>query len=170
MHVFLTGEKQVGKSSIIRSFLSSSGKTADGFITYWEPHGDGKRSLYLAPFNTNKPVGQRYLVAPDDGRGLVFSENTIQAFEKHGCDILADSGKKDFIIMDELGFLETKAKTFRQAVMRFVNGDVPVIGVLKASQTEFLKAIRTHPKVTVREVTTENRNEVLNWLSELNQS
>jgi nucleoside-triphosphatase THEP1 len=168
MHIFLTGENQAGKTSTLRSFLASSGKSADGFVTYWEPLPDGKRNLFLAPFRTDKPDKQRYLIAPDDGRGLVFSENTIRAFEEYGCEILNNCGKYDYIIMDELGFLETKAAGFRQAVMHHISGDVPILGVIKASQTDFLTAIRTHPKVIVREVTVENRNEVLTWLQSQN--
>ena len=164
MHIFLTGEKKVGKTSIISNFLSSTGKSADGFVTYWEAHGDGKRSLFLAPFVKDGQAEKRYLIAPDEGKGLNFSESTINAFEEHGCDILNNSGRCDYIIMDELGFLETKAAGFRQTVMRLISGDTPILGVLKASQNEFLNTIRAHPKVLVREVTIDNRNEVLKWL------
>ena len=164
MHIFLTGGKQVGKTSIISSFLSSTGKSADGLVTYWEAHGDGKRSLFLAPFAGDGQAEKRFLIAPDEGRGLIFSDNTINAFEEHGCDILNNSGKCDYIILDELGFLETKAAGFRQAVMRLISGVIPILGVLKASHSEFLNTIRAHPNVLVREVTIDNRNEVLKWL------
>jgi nucleoside-triphosphatase THEP1 len=48
--------------------------------------------------------------------------------------------------------------------MRHISGNVPILGVIKSSRTEFLDAIRTHPKVIIREVTTENRDEILQWL------
>jgi len=168
LHIFLTGDRQVGKSTIIRDFLTNSGRTADGFVTYWEPGGDGGRNLYLAPFPSNAQSDQRHLLAPDKGRGLIFSESTIRAFEVYGTEIAGNSGKCDFIVMDELGFLETKAVCFKQVIMRHINGDVPILGVMKASKTGFLDSIRAHPKVEVREVTVENRTEVLQWLLERN--
>jgi len=213
MHIFLTGERQVGKSTMIRRFLSDTGGTADGFVTYWEASGDGKRNLYLAPFTSgvsasgmitsdalthdiatantltpdmstsdtltpdkitsdasasNVSGKNRYLITHDKGRGLVFSKSTIRAFEVYGCEIVNSSGKCDFIVMDELGFLETKAPDFKQAVMRRISGTVPVLGVMKASKTGFLNQIRAHPNVIIREVTKENRNEVLQWLQEQN--
>jgi nucleoside-triphosphatase len=167
MHIFLTGEKKVGKTTLIKEFLSRTGATADGFVTYWEPLGDRERRLYLARHGADPESDERYLVAPDDGDGLKFTENTIATFDIHGSNILAASGKREYIIMDELGFLETKSPVFRQAVMRCISGGVPILGVLKSSRTEFLDAIRAHPKVIVREVTAKNRDGILQWLLEL---
>jgi len=163
MHIFLTGEKQVGKTTAIRNFLTTNGLTADGFVTYWEPGGadDAARTLYLAPYDAESRNEKRYIVAFDRGKGLVFSDETLRMFDIYGSEILAGSGRCDYIVMDELGFLETKALIFRQAVMRHISGDVPVLGVLKASKTEFLNVIRAHPGVEVREVTAENRNTIL---------
>jgi nucleoside-triphosphatase len=184
MHIFLTGEKRAGKSVTIRKFLSQSGKTADGFLTYWQEHNDNTRTLYLSPAShiilTNPLTPSQspsqfkivddekslppYVLSVDDGRGLSFSEQTLEVFETYGVDILNNSGNNDLIIMDELGFLETKAPIFREKVMQKIEGNVPVLGVIKASKTEFLETIRNHPKVTVKEVTEDNRNEVLKWL------
>jgi nucleoside-triphosphatase len=164
MHIFLTGEKRVGKTTTLKAFLSRTGATADGFVTYWEKHGDKERRLYLARYGADPKRDERYLVAPDEGDGLKFTEDTIKTFDIHGSEILGDSGKNEYIIMDELGFLETKSPAFRQMVMHFISGDVPILGVLKSSRTEFLDAIRAHPKVIVREVTAENRDKVLQWL------
>jgi nucleoside-triphosphatase len=184
MHIFLTGEKRAGKSVTIRKFLSQSGKTADGFLTYWKEHNDSTRTLYLSPAShiiltnlltpsqsqsqsqipENDKNFPAYILSVDDGRGLSFSEKTLEVFETYGVDILNNSGNNDLIIMDELGFLETKAPLFREKVMQKIEDNIPILGVIKASKTEFLEAIRYHPKVTVKEVTEDNRNEVLKWL------
>ena len=164
MHIFLTGDIQVGKTTVIRSFLSRSGLGADGFMTYWEPDDGGGRSLYLSPYNRDLRAGERYLIARDGAGRLARAENMTGVFDIHGTEILNRSGKRDVIIMDELGYLESKAEIFRQAVRRRIDGDVPVLGVIRFAKTECWDDIRAHPNATVREVTAENRDAVLSWL------
>ena len=163
MHIFLTGEKRIGKTTAIKNYLEIAGLKADGFVTYWESGSEKGtcRTLYLAPFGADPVNDVRYPVVIDKGNGPVFNEETIKIFNTHGSRILRDSGRYDLIIMDELGFLETKAPVFRHAVMERISGDIPVLGVIKGSKTEFLNDVRTHPKVEIRMVTVENRNTVL---------
>ena len=92
------------------------------------------------------------------------AENLVSVFDIYGSEILRDSGKCDVIAMDELGYLESKAYMFQKAVFEHIAGDVPILGVIRSRQTDFLNAVRAHPNVTVCEVTAENRDAVLNWL------
>jgi nucleoside-triphosphatase THEP1 len=62
------------------------------------------------------------------------------------------------IVMDELGFMELPARAFTEAVMRALDGEVPVLGVLRKDSNPFLDAVGTHPKVRVVEVTEANRD------------
>lgn len=163
-HVFLTGEKQVGKTTIIREFLSQSGLSADGFITFWESDGGSGGGLYLSPFLTDSLNYEKYLVAEKGEQKQGPREKLLKVFNTHGCEILESSGKRDIIVMDELGFIESEAADFRQSVMRRIDGEVPILGVIKPMQTEFLDEIRAHPEVEVRTVTEENRGTVLDWM------
>ena len=164
MHIFLTGNIQVGKTTIIRSFLSQSGLNADGVMTYWEPDGDGCRSLYLSGYSMDSRPAERYLIARDLGKRVSFAENMVPVFDTQGVKILNESGKRGIIVLDELGFMESKAEAFQIAVMRRISGEIPILGVIKPLQTEFLYKIRAHPNVEVCEVTTENRDAVLTRL------
>jgi len=87
-------------------------------------------------------------------------------FDIYGSEMLHASGKHNIIVMDELGFFESKAFVFQRAVMQHIYGDVPILGAIKPKQTEFLNTIRAHPNVDVREVTMENREAILTWLLE----
>ena len=160
MHVFLTGNIQVGKSTIIRNFITRSGLCADGFMTYREHDDDGGRSLYLAPYSPDLQVAERHLVARDYGRRLIPDENMTIVFDTYAAEILNASGNRDIIVMDELGLLESKSLVFQKAVMRRLAGDIPVLGVIKPAQTEFLNAIRALPNVELREVTVNNRDKM----------
>jgi len=165
-HLFLTGEKQVGKTTVIRTFLSRSGLSADGFITFWETSADTGGKLYIAPFDTGSISEEKYLIVNRDERQRALPEKIVQVFDVHGCDILGRSGKRDIIVMDELGFFESKAIAFQKSIMRHISGDVPVLGVIRPMQTEFLDEIRSHPAVRVLEITEENRNAIPEWMLE----
>ena len=167
MHIFLTGAIQVGKSTIIRKVLSQSGMVADGFMTYWEAGDDGEQKLFLSQFGLDSRADERYLIEYDRGRKIESKKSIEKAFDSYGSSILENSGKCDIIVMDELGFLESGAALFQQAVLRHVSGDVPILGVIKPAQTEFLDGIRTHAKVKVMEVTVKNRDEVRKSVLEL---
>ena len=166
MHLFLTGEKQVGKSTIIRKFLAGSDLAVDGFVTFWEQGSGGAQHLYISSFGTDLPAEEKHLIASKDEQQRLLPEDVIKAFNVHGRRILDNSGKRDLIIMDEIGFFESQAADFQKAVMRHLSGDVPVIGVIKPMQIEFLDEIRAHPKVETRLVTQENRDSVLKLIIE----
>ena len=170
MNVFLTGNIQVGKSTAIRRFLLKSGLIADGFMTYWELDSDKCRNLYLSPYSIDTLSVKRTFIASDCGNGLMAAENISSAFDVQGSAILYSSGRHDIIVMDELGFLETKSTLFQQAVLHCVFGDVPVLGVIKPVKTKFLDTIRDCQNVIVREVTLKSADTVLAWLTTLNWS
>lgn len=135
-------------------------------MTYWEPQDDagGARCLFICAYGSQ----EKYLLARQESGCVTRTVPVTQAFDIHGSRILESAGKCDFIVMDELGTLESEALVFQDALMRRIDGDVPVLGVLKDSPSPLLDKIRAHPKVTVREVTIDNRAEVLQWLIKQN--
>lgn len=164
MHILLTGEIQVGKTTIIQKFLSQSGLSADGFMTYWTQDDSGNRSLYLSPYSTGLHIAERHLIACSADCTSLRTEKAACIFDVYGSEILSASGKQDVIVMDELGRLESEATVFQAAVMRHILSDVPILGVIKPAQTEFLGKIRAHPAVETHEVTLANRDSALKWL------
>ena len=68
------------------------------------------------------------------------------------------------LVMDELGPHEEQAAAFRQAVLRALDGDVPIIGVLQQAESAFLRQVAAHPNVRVITVTEENRDALHHWL------
>jgi nucleoside-triphosphatase len=153
-HVFLTGEIQVGKSTSIRRFLENTGVAADGFISRIVP-ALGRRELYIARFDTELGETDRRLAAVmAQPRKRVF----LDVFDSHGADIVVSSGKRQLIILDELGNLEEDAPLFKDAVRRKLDGDIPALGVVKKADGAFLDSIRSRSDVELITVTTENRN------------
>ena len=164
MHVFLMGDKQVGKTTVITSFLDKSGLAADGFMTYWEHTKPCERKLYLAPFSLKNANAERRLIATDSGHGLSLIPEVTEIFDTYGKSLLNNSGSCDCIVMDELGFIEANAKGFLASVMARIDGEFPIIGVLKKCDAQFIEAICAHKNVMLKDVTAENREEILKWL------
>jgi nucleoside-triphosphatase len=157
-HVFLTGDIQVGKSTIIRKVIHELGISPGGFRTSWgDPLPDGSSDLFLLGMNETP---SSYRIAAHrfgSGRGITaFPE----IFDTVGPRLLTEATSSSLIIMDELGFIEKDAAGFQNAVLSTLNKSVPVLGVVRNMQTPFLDQVRAHPNVDVIIVTKENREEI----------
>ena len=74
-------------------------------------------------------------------------------------------------MMDELGFMESKAEAFTQAVIHALDVDIPVIAAVKARfDVPFLNEVRAHPKTRLYMITTENRDALFSELLPIIQS
>ena len=91
-------------------------------------------------------------------------------FDALGCAALADTEGRSLLVMDELGPHEAQAVRFQAAVFRALEGKIPILGVLQQADSDFLRRIAGHPRVTVLTVTEDNRGslgaELLRWREE----
>lgn len=154
-HIFLTGEKRVGKSTLIQNYLRQFDGKVGGFRTVRTHAFLGDRySVHLV-----RPDGEEYTAD-----NLLFlcppprDDSTAARFERLGCAALEDAAGCDLILMDELGPTEVRAENFQRAVLRALDGEIPIIGVLQKAGSPFLEKIKQHPNVDVIEVTMENRD------------
>jgi nucleoside-triphosphatase len=162
-HVFLPGEIQIGKSTALRHFLERSAADADGFLTFFDArHGD-ERTLFLGALDCGRVVEKRAIARMTTRGAQVFTD----VFEGFGADVLARAGRRGLIVMDELGNLEEGAERFRREVFALLDGDKPVVGVVKKRASPFLDAVRAHPNIILLTVTKENREEIPDALERL---
>ena len=178
MHIFLQGRRGVGKSTVIRSaldILSGSVPLSFGGFFTWNSGKDDPR-VYMRPafqgaefkrgyISVCSAEGEMYLLASWDTEKGGMSCNT-QGFERDGTRLLENSRDSGLIIMDELGFLESDAARFKQAVMDTLAGDVPVLGVLRLGGVPWHEEIKRNPRVTLVDVTEENRDTLPGELAE----
>ena len=156
MHIFLTGEIQIGKSTALRRFLQETNISADGFLTELDSRGE-TRNLYLKRFDTENEVTEQRIAAKIFRNSIdVF----FDVFDTFGTGSLAVAGKRRIIIMDELGKFEESCELFKEAVFSRLNGTIPVAGVVRLRGSPFLNAVRAHPKVEVIKVTEKNRDAI----------
>jgi nucleoside-triphosphatase len=185
LHLFLTGDLQVGKSTIIGKVVARLGLAPAGFRTVWDaPDQDGLERLYILPFGGagDSPCqaaahGESEREGGKESAGGLASQGVKPAavrrfggcmleiypevFDDMGVRILADEAaarSARIVVMDELGFIESGASAFQSAVLERLDGDIPVLGVIKPRRTTFLDEVRSRGSVRVMEVTPENRD------------
>lgn len=161
-HIFLTGEIQVGKSTAIRRFLALSELTADGFMSHISDSENG-RELYIARFDSVLGETDRTLAAR-----VRFPNFEVYSgvFDTLGAELIRDSGRRDIIVIDELGRMEENSPVFKAAVFEKLGGGTPIVGVVKKAGSAFLDGVRAHPNAEILAVTRENRGAIPSLLAE----
>lgn len=146
-HLFLTGQKGAGKSTLIRGLLAEETGRLGGFFTVRHEGG-----IYLLP------AAKERTFTPESLLFRCGHGGDPARFDDLGCAALADTAGCRLLVMDELGPHEEAALRFQAAVFRTLDGSTPILGVLQQAQSQFLDRIARHPRVTVLTVTEENRN------------
>ena len=163
MHIFLTGDVQVGKSTIINKTLAALKiERPGGFRSVSVPDlPDGAMSVYLLAAAEKAPAMGDFNcvgIRKGCGRGI---EKFPQAFETAGVQALKNAEQSRLILMDEVGRMESAAAQFSARMEALLDGSVPILGVVqKIADTPLTNAIRTHPNVRVLTVTKENREQM----------
>ena len=149
-HLFLTGPKGVGKSTLIRGLLAEKRGPLGGFFTVKH-----EGSVYLLS------AAQERTFTPENLLFYCGHGGDPRRLNDLGCAALADTAGCGLLVMDELGPHEAEAVRFQAAVFRALEGDIPILGVLQQAESTFLHRIARHPQVTVLTVTEENRDALL---------
>ncbi len=155
MHVFLTGDRQIGKSRAVRAASEALGRPLAGFWTRFLTRERGSSSLYMVPADREELLDEEHMVAVlEDGRMRALTER----FDTLGVQLLREAraclGR--LILMDECGHLERNALLFQREIRLCLDGENPVLGVLRKDQS-WHDFIKNHPRVRVLTVTEENR-------------
>lgn len=155
-HIFLTGEKRVGKSTLLKKVLDRYAGDAGGFLTI-------RTNEFLKDSYSVHMFGLDEEVIPSENN-LLFAcgkpnEHISERFDRLGCETLSKCVDCSLIIMDELGPHEANAELFHNAVLRLLDGNVPILGVLQAPAESFWPDIVSHPHVRVVEINERNRDD-----------
>jgi len=166
--IFLTGERQVGKSTIIQKILAGYRGEVCGFQTL--PEMEPYRRFYIKGVHKHRTSTEKHYIdeRTNDGKTVAIPET----FDVYGVKILEHCLKSSpsIILMDELGVFENQALLFQDMVYQCLDSDIPVIGVIKAKSSPFLNKIKLRPDVTLFHITKDNRDrEYENILSAFHQ-
>ncbi len=191
-HIFLTGNVQVGKSTILRKIIEACPeKEIGGFFTKWINKNNIKNGgLYIfqatrqnlsevdklsVKKTAGEPVNESAILYGKENMLAGFRPDNYkkkitfpEVFDTVGVSYLNNTDNADLILMDEIGVFEDKAPEFKKCVMNTLDGNTQVIGVVRDKDGVLTNAVKIHPNVTVIDVTIKNRNELLeNFLEQL---
>jgi len=157
MHILLCGERGAGKSTLIARLTDALGVSAGGFLTKIEAaEADGFAPVYMHPVTAEI---RRYEAENRVGYCDTHSQRRYpEVFDELGTALLESTKNAPLIVMDELGVMENDAAAFQTAVLKLLDGDVPVLAAVKSKGTPFLEAVRQHPGVRCFTVNAETRN------------
>lgn len=160
MNLLLTGEIQVGKTTLIKRLTRDLDISVVGFCTSRHFSGGKQDGFIIEEVGGSLTFGQRpcYIAKGSPETGWHPCPET---FETIGVQILQNCLKSnsDLILMDELGHLESQAPLFQELVHRCLSSPIPVLGVIKPRKTPFLDSIRQRADVQVVTITPVNRDE-----------
>ena len=156
MNIFLTGGVQTGKSTAITRALAGKKLNIGGFKTVSRTYGEtGELGVFIVKASDEAPDCGSFNLVGVRGSGF---KSFPDVFDSEGCRILNADEKYDLILMDELGMMEDDAACFREAVLRLLDGDTPVLGVIKPTRGVLPDMVRSRDDCTVIELTAENRD------------
>jgi nucleoside-triphosphatase len=158
--ILLTGRPGCGKTTLIQRVVNDLAVPAGGFYTE-EIRERGQR------------VGFKLITL--DGKEAVFADVNFKASErvgKYGLDLakLETVGvaavreavrMRKFVVIDEIGPMEIRSAAFRAAVNQAFDSDVLILATIVARSLAFTDAIKTRSDVSILEVHTSNREELV---------
>ena len=156
MHVFLTGEVQIGKSTAICRAIACLNRPVYGFRTFFTHRESAEKSLYMLPAAAQRaPMPEDAVAVFRAGR----PEPLPERFDAIGGALLRQARQhpQGLILMDECGRFEREAYAFQREIACCLDGDIPVLGVVRQGVLGWTELIRSHPRVTLLTVTAENR-------------
>lgn len=156
-NVLITGSPGIGKTTIIKTVLPLLNVKAGGFFTE-EIRVKGNRE----GFAVETLDGQKGILALVNFKSLYKVGKygvDIQSFEKVAIPAIESAIKdKELIVIDEIGKMELFSERFKEAVIKALDSDKPVLGVIKKSGDKFINAIKARSDVKIFTVTYTNRN------------
>lgn len=164
-HLFLTGEKQIGKSTLLKRLIAESGRSFKGFQTRAYVLEGVKKGYYMHSLLPVEALENDSPISVNLAKNKVIP--VLETFDTLGVHIVEDAlSHPGIMVMDELGRLEGKSSAFRKAVFASLNQEMQVIGVLQKTKSSFLDQIMERDDVEMIEITEENRDVIYPFLLE----
>lgn len=160
MKIFLTGEIQVGKTTVIENTIELLNKNYGGFKTYFGPDRNlPNRLLYMNSAEESHIFSEEYGIV----RFSEYSKPQLigDRFNLYGTELIRQArDNKELIVMDECGGFERNSFVFQKEIFDSLDGNIPILGVVKLRSTGLGDHIRNHPNVKLITVTEKNRDEL----------
>ncbi|HKL12374.1 MAG TPA: nucleoside-triphosphatase [Halanaerobiales bacterium] len=169
-NILITGDKYVGKSTIVKRILDKLNLKPGGFVVGRTGNINQWLSFYLTD-----PLDYYYHWQGKDSAGFkkkcqIFAKRdhpsqdwqvNPEVFDDKGVQFLEIGSKfRDILVMDELGRFELKALKFQEKVFEIMDSKKPVLAVIKDEHNKFLDKIRSRNDISMYRVKEKNHESV----------
>ena len=157
-HILIRGRRRSGRSALICSLLRDVTVPVFGYKTVtMGTRPDGYHEIYLYPYGLQNPQKQEANhVADCNTKDRIIHP---EVFNTLGVQLLQEP-VKGILVMDEIGFMESSAETFCQAILERLDGDIPVLAAVRSGiDTPFLRMVTQHKNAICLEMDPANFEE-----------
>jgi nucleoside-triphosphatase len=161
----LTGKPRAGKTTLLKIIIQDL-KSCGGFYTE-EIIEDNKR----IGFRIKTLKGKEGILAMEGLRAkfrLGKYGINLKDLEEIGVKAVEEALKnKDIVVIDEIGKMELFSQAFKDIVLKALDSDKRVIGVIHREISDFLNAIKSREDVLLFEVDLDNHKELLEKINSI---
>lgn len=133
--LFLQGDSQTGKSTLILKSIQPFLSVTTGFLTQRLLKESETKAFCLKPIESADASIAAYDVKKPD----IFLEHSMdkwhryeEVFETTGINLLTNLNGKKLIVLDEIGGMELLIEPFREKLYEVLSSGIPCIGVIKS--------------------------------------
>lgn len=146
MKVFLTGQKQIGKSTCIRTFLERNKIPVCGFQTL-PVYEEGRRTGFCMHAFVDIAGNDRVFSVQHD----TYNEVIPEVFDGFGCEVLQKSMELSghMLMLDEIGVLEKDETAYLSMLKEAVHTHRNVVGVLKKKEAAHNDWLLHDPQIRI---------------------
>lgn len=162
-NILITGRPRVGKSTLVLRIVESlkeQGLSLGGFYTL--EVREGNRRIGFDIHTLDGRVGRLARVGFESRHRLGKYGVDMEQFEGIALLALEDAIEdKDVIIIDEIGYMELKSRRFREAVLKALDSNRPVLATVMRNRFDFPDKIKARDDVELMVVRVDNRERLL---------
>jgi nucleoside-triphosphatase len=168
-NVFLTGSIKCGKSTLINSILQKLNISYSGYRTLPYYINDMQQGFYIQGYIENENICKPISVKIEDYKMIPI----IETFEIVGVNILKksiESLNSKIVLLDEIGYLEREAYKFKDEIIKCLDSNKFVIGVLRKMDDKFLNYIKDRKDtlvIDIENIDYEFRGEICNNIMDI---
>lgn len=163
-NVFLTGSIKCGKSTLINSTLQKLNISYSGYRTLPYYINDMQQGFYIQGYIENQNICKPISVKIEDYKMIPI----VETFEFIGVHILRKSIEdlsSEIILLDEIGYLEKEAYKFKKEIIKCLDNNKFVMGVLRKMNDEFFDYIKGREDtlvIDIENIDYESREDICN--------